>query len=81
MEYVYVSIWICSSGVKYWSPPQGGEEEEDEDQPLSLAWPDTFRKQITYLIILPIVFPLWLTLPDVRREVTTYVFSINTYIT
>ena len=48
-----------------------GDEEDDEDQPLSLAWPDTFRKQITYLIILPIVLPLWLTLPDVRREVTT----------
>lgn len=48
------------------------EEEEDEDQPLSLAWPDTIRKQITYLLILPIVFPLWLTLPDVRREVTTH---------
>lgn len=48
------------------------EEEEDEDQPLSLAWPDTIRKQITYLLILPIVLPLWLTLPDVRREVTTH---------
>ncbi|TNM85923.1 hypothetical protein fugu_008194 [Takifugu bimaculatus] len=60
------------------TPPMNGvadvaeileEEEEDEDQPLSLAWPDTLRKQITYLVILPIVFPLWLTLPDVRREV------------
>ncbi|RXN18521.1 sodium potassium calcium exchanger 2-like protein [Labeo rohita] len=46
-----------------------GEEEEDEDQPLSLAWPDTPRKQATYLFIFPIVFPLWLSLPDVRREV------------
>ncbi|XP_072844975.1 LOW QUALITY PROTEIN: sodium/potassium/calcium exchanger 2 [Pogona vitticeps] len=43
------------------------EEEEDEDQPLSLAWPDTPRKQLTYLFIFPIVFPLWLTLPDVRN--------------
>lgn len=51
--------------------PQG-EAEEDEDQPLSLAWPDTLRKQITYLLILPIVLPLWLTLPDVRREVTKH---------
>ncbi|KAF7244669.1 Sodium/potassium/calcium exchanger 2 [Varanus komodoensis] len=45
------------------------EEEEDEDQPLSLAWPDTPRKQLTYLIIFPIVFPLWVTLPDVRNPV------------
>lgn len=53
------------------------EEEEDEDQPLSLAWPDTIRKQITYLLILPIVFPLWLTLPDVRREVTTHTHTAH----
>ncbi|KAM8772536.1 sodium/potassium/calcium exchanger 2-like isoform 1-T1 [Acanthopagrus schlegelii] len=54
-----------------------GEEEEDEDQPLSLAWPDTLRKQITYLIIMPIVFPLWLTLPDVRRESSERFFPIT----
>lgn len=55
----------------------GGDEEEDEDQPLSLAWPDTLRKQITYLIILPIVFPLWLSLPDVRRESSAKFFPIT----
>ncbi|XP_069023631.1 sodium/potassium/calcium exchanger 2-like [Embiotoca jacksoni] len=55
---------------------QGGEEE-DEDQPLSLAWPDTPRKQLTYLVILPIVFPLWLTLPDVRRETSEKFFPIT----
>ncbi|XP_042311610.1 sodium/potassium/calcium exchanger 2 isoform X2 [Sceloporus undulatus] len=43
------------------------EEEEDEEHPLSLAWPDTPRKQIIYLVIFPIVFPLWVTLPDVRK--------------
>uniref|UniRef100_A0A3Q1GJZ7 Solute carrier family 24 member 2 n=1 Tax=Acanthochromis polyacanthus TaxID=80966 RepID=A0A3Q1GJZ7_9TELE len=54
------------------TPSQDGDEEEDEDQPLSLAWPDTNRKRLTYLLIFPIVFPLWLTLPDVRREVNTH---------
>ncbi|KAM6937770.1 sodium/potassium/calcium exchanger 1 [Xenentodon cancila] len=53
------------------------EEEEDEDEeddeekgdePLSLYWPDTLRKQATYLFLLPIVFPLWLTVPDVRNQ-------------
>ncbi|XP_047671658.1 sodium/potassium/calcium exchanger 2-like isoform X2 [Tachysurus fulvidraco] len=48
---------------------QGEEEEEDEDQPLSLMWPETRQKQVMYLFIFPIVFPLWLTLPDVRRDV------------
>ncbi|XP_055364062.1 sodium/potassium/calcium exchanger 2-like isoform X2 [Betta splendens] len=56
---------------------QGEEEEEDEDQPLSLAWPDTPRKQITYLVILPIVLPLWFTLPDVRRETSAKFFPIT----
>lgn len=45
------------------------EEEEKEDEPLSLEWPDTPRKQATYLVLLPIVFPLWLTVPDVRNQV------------
>ncbi|KAM7418992.1 hypothetical protein PAMA_016216 [Pampus argenteus] len=56
---------------------EGGEEEEDEDQPLSLAWPDTFRKRLTYLIILPIVLPLWITLPDVRRETSARFFPVT----
>ncbi|KAM4595253.1 sodium/potassium/calcium exchanger 2-like [Fundulus diaphanus] len=56
---------------------QEGEEEEDEDQPLSLAWPDSLRKRITYLLILPIIFPLWLTLPDVRRETSERFFPIT----
>ncbi|XP_053713359.1 sodium/potassium/calcium exchanger 2-like [Synchiropus splendidus] len=53
------------------------EEEEGEDQPLSLAWPDTTRKQITYLVILPIILPLWITLPDVRRETSERFFPIT----
>ena len=45
------------------------EDEEEEDQPLSLSWPETNRKRLTYLLIIPIVLPLWLTLPDVRKPV------------
>ncbi|KAF4118974.1 sodium/potassium/calcium exchanger 2-like isoform X2 [Onychostoma macrolepis] len=57
--------------------PEAEEEEEDEDQPLSLAWPDTPRKQVTYLLIFPIVFPLWLSLPDVRRDTSKKFFPIT----
>ncbi|XP_024229022.2 sodium/potassium/calcium exchanger 2 isoform X2 [Oncorhynchus tshawytscha] len=53
------------------------EDEEDEDQPLSLSWPDTMRKRFTYLIIMPIVFPLWLTLPDVRKPTAKKFFPIS----
>ncbi|NWS61030.1 NCKX2 protein, partial [Chunga burmeisteri] len=51
--------------------------EEDEDQPLSLAWPDTPRKQLTYLLVLPIAFPLWASLPDVRNPRSRKFFPIT----
>ncbi|XP_054548823.1 sodium/potassium/calcium exchanger 1, partial [Talpa occidentalis] len=43
------------------------EDEEEEEEPLSLEWPETRHKQAMYLFLLPIVLPLWLTVPDVRR--------------
>lgn len=43
---------------------------EESDQPLSLAWPVKKRKRAMYLAVLPIVFPLWMTLPDVRNAVS-----------
>lgn len=45
------------------------DEEEKEEEPLSLEWPDTRRRQATFLFLLPIIFPLWLTVPDVRNQV------------
>ncbi|XP_054862184.1 sodium/potassium/calcium exchanger 1-like isoform X12 [Amphiprion ocellaris] len=53
------------------------EGEEKEDEPLSLEWPDTRRKQATYLFLLPIVFPLWLTVPDVRNQKSRKFFVIT----
>ncbi|PNI74305.1 SLC24A1 isoform 7 [Pan troglodytes] len=44
------------------------EEEKGNEEPLSLDWPETRQKQAIYLFLLPIVFPLWLTVPDVRRQ-------------
>ena len=44
-----------------------GEPEEEEAQPLDLSWPDTCRERITYVAFLPIIIPLWLTLPDTRK--------------
>lgn len=31
-----------------------------------MAWPKTTRKRITYLLVAPLIFPLYLTLPDTR---------------
>ncbi|XP_042342643.1 sodium/potassium/calcium exchanger 1-like isoform X1 [Plectropomus leopardus] len=53
------------------------KEEEEENEPLSLEWPETRRKQATYLFLLPIVFPLWLTLPDVRNPASRRYFVIT----
>uniref|UniRef100_A0A8C9GXT3 Solute carrier family 24 member 2 n=1 Tax=Piliocolobus tephrosceles TaxID=591936 RepID=A0A8C9GXT3_9PRIM len=51
--------------------------DEEEDQPLSLAWPSETRKQVTFLIVFPIVFPLWITLPDVRKPSSRKFFPIT----
>ncbi|XP_047672592.1 sodium/potassium/calcium exchanger 2-like isoform X4 [Tachysurus fulvidraco] len=54
-----------------------GEEDEEEDQPLSLSWPESNRKRLTYLLLLPIVVPLWITLPDVRKPTAKKFFPIS----
>ncbi|KAM5193393.1 sodium/potassium/calcium exchanger 2 [Mantella aurantiaca] len=55
----------------------GADMTEDEDQPLSLSWPTNKRKQAVYLAVLPIVFPLWITLPDVRSTSSRKFFPIT----
>uniref|UniRef100_A0A8C6T3S6 Sodium/calcium exchanger membrane region domain-containing protein n=1 Tax=Neogobius melanostomus TaxID=47308 RepID=A0A8C6T3S6_9GOBI len=63
------------------TPPMNGtagqEGETEEDQPLSLSWPDTYRKRFTYLFIMPIVLPLWITLPDVRKPASKKFFPVT----
>ncbi|XP_014861590.1 PREDICTED: sodium/potassium/calcium exchanger 2-like isoform X3 [Poecilia mexicana] len=68
------------------TPPMNGtagqegetaEDEEEEDQPLSLSWPESNRKRFTYLFIMPIVLPLWLTLPDVRKTSSKKFFPVT----
>ncbi|XP_040566715.1 sodium/potassium/calcium exchanger Nckx30C isoform X1 [Lepeophtheirus salmonis] len=46
----------------------GLSSDEDESHPLDLSWPDTTRERITYILFLPIILPLWLTLPDTRKS-------------
>lgn len=53
------------------------EQEEKEEEPLSLEWPDTRRKQATYLFLLPIIVPLWLTVPDVRNQKSRRFFVVT----
>eukprot|EP00118_Oscarella_pearsei_P004968 m.22062 g.22062 ORF g.22062 m.22062 type:complete len:679 (+) comp28277_c1_seq2:255-2291(+) len=44
------------------------KEIEDDDEPLSIKWPESWRKRITYVLLIPIVYPLYFTLPDVRNK-------------
>ncbi|VDP03359.1 unnamed protein product [Heligmosomoides polygyrus] len=33
-----------------------------------MEWPDKFTKQITYICLAPVLIPMWVTIPDVRRQ-------------
>ncbi|XP_072260484.1 sodium/potassium/calcium exchanger 2 isoform X2 [Pyxicephalus adspersus] len=55
----------------------GEDMADEEDHPLSLAWPTNKRKRAVYLAVLPIVFPLWITLPDVRNTSSRKFFPIT----
>ncbi|XP_052032687.1 sodium/potassium/calcium exchanger 2 isoform X4 [Apodemus sylvaticus] len=59
------------------APPATETAEREDDQPLSLSWPANTRKQVTFLIVLPIVFPLWITLPDVRKPASRKFFPVT----
>ena len=41
-------------------------DDEEEHKPIDLSWPDTNRKRIVYVLVAPIVFSLWITLPDCK---------------
>lgn len=45
---------------------QGNDEIEDAPEPLSMSWPKTWKKRLTYVLVAPILIPLWITLPDTR---------------
>ncbi|XP_077275882.1 solute carrier family 24 member Nckx30C isoform X1 [Temnothorax americanus] len=41
-------------------------EEDEPPEALNMGWPSSPRKRLTYILVAPILFPLWLTLPDTR---------------
>ncbi|XP_037961860.2 sodium/potassium/calcium exchanger Nckx30C isoform X3 [Plutella xylostella] len=50
---------------------------EDDTTPLDMSWPAGFRKRVTYLLVAPIVFPLWITLPDTRTPKGKNLFPVT----
>ncbi|XP_043281108.1 sodium/potassium/calcium exchanger Nckx30C isoform X2 [Venturia canescens] len=57
-------------------------EEDDPPEALDMGWPSSPKKRLTYILVAPILFPLWLTLPDTRTPrgkkffVVTFIGSI-----
>ncbi|XP_033992599.1 sodium/potassium/calcium exchanger 2-like isoform X2 [Trematomus bernacchii] len=74
---VEVEVTPPMNGTAVQEGQETAEDEEEDDQPLSLSWPDSCHKRITYLLIIPIVLPLWLTLPDVRKPTAKRFFPIS----
>jgi len=60
-----------------------GEEEDDENAPLDISWPKTHRKRFSYIMLAPIIFPLYFTLPDTRKPVCVVITptALLSYIT
>lgn len=56
---------------------QQTQEIEDEPEPLSMAWPDTARKRLTYILVAPLLIPMWLTLPDTRTPKGKKLFPVT----
>ncbi|OAD59058.1 Sodium/potassium/calcium exchanger Nckx30C [Eufriesea mexicana] len=50
--------------TKHCSSFQG--EEDEPPEALDMGWPSSPRKRLTYILVAPVLFPLWLTLPDTR---------------
>ncbi|XP_075677794.1 solute carrier family 24 member Nckx30C isoform X3 [Dermatophagoides pteronyssinus] len=49
----------------------------ENNDPLDVSWPETLRERLTYCLLAPIIIPLWLTLPDVRRPDKRKWFAIT----
>lgn len=51
------------------------DSDMEVDEPLDISWPTENKKRISYVLMAPIIFPLWATLPDVRRDVSNIILN------
>ncbi|GFS90093.1 hypothetical protein NPIL_319501 [Nephila pilipes] len=66
-----------SAGSIQAPPEPPAEEEEEGDKPLDISWPDTWHKRINYVLLAPIIYPLYFTLPDTRKPEKRKYFYIT----
>ena len=46
------------------------DEEDEEEGPIDLSWPDNTAERIFYVIKAPLLYIMFFTTPDVRRPVS-----------
>ncbi|KAK7912352.1 hypothetical protein WMY93_012563 [Mugilogobius chulae] len=56
------------------------EEEEEKSAPSVLEWPKTRLKQLQYLLQLPIVLLLWVTVPNVQKPFWRRFFALTFFL-
>ncbi|CAD5225345.1 unnamed protein product [Bursaphelenchus okinawaensis] len=57
-----------NSHVNTKKEPVNKPKPEDEiEKPVDISWPTTNRKRLVYIMLIPIMIPLYITLPDVKK--------------
>ena len=51
-------------------------EEDEEETPLDLRWPKGWKRRINYILLAPILYFLFIVLPDPRRPVR-FIYKYN----
>lgn len=59
---------VRNSNLNQDDPSEARVEVEEDNQALSLKWPRTWCGRVTFLLRLPALVTLWVTLPDVRKQ-------------
>lgn len=70
-NFLYTKILSFFRQAEKTSPKETSENEESESENefLDMSWPKgDWKKQLIYIFFLGITGPLWLLIPDVRRE-------------
>ncbi|GAB5368020.1 hypothetical protein AAMO2058_001281900 [Amorphochlora amoebiformis] len=55
----------------------GNNSDDEVDGPMDLTWPSSFNKRLAYICLAPLTFPLYYTVPDVRREVDRWKYPFS----
>jgi hypothetical protein len=53
------------------------DESDDDDGPMDLAWPSTISKRVAYVMLAPLSYTLYYTVPDVRREGSEKLYAVT----